>query len=277
MKGFLFFDIDKTLVDSPRTHEISENTRQALKAARANGYGCFIASGRNRKGIEQYMNDDFDGFVFADGAGVELKGQDPLYFPLSKELVKQLRHVVKEQYGGSICPWSADWAYADDAIYETFRSWTKVSADSPDEEEKMEAAGIRHLWQWDEEETIISCDVEFPSEKEEEDFMRTLDPRLEYISTSASYGRGGICTGEVTADGITKGKGAEQIVAMLGGDMKDTYAFGDSMNDAMLLKTVRYGICMGNGAEELKAIADYVTKDINDNGIEAALKHFGII
>lgn len=34
---------------------------------------------------------------------------------------------------------------------------------------------------------------------------------------------------------------------------------------------------MGNGIDELKKKADYVTKDILDHGIESALKHFGLI
>jgi len=36
-------------------------------------------------------------------------------------------------------------------------------------------------------------------------------------------------------------------------------------------------IAMGNGAESVKAIADYVTKDILDDGICHAFKHFGLI
>ena len=37
------------------------------------------------------------------------------------------------------------------------------------------------------------------------------------------------------------------------------------------------GVAMGNGAEEVKAVADYVTADIDDDGIEKALKHFNLI
>lgn len=34
---------------------------------------------------------------------------------------------------------------------------------------------------------------------------------------------------------------------------------------------------MGNARQELKDIADYVTKDISDNGIKYAMEHFGLI
>ena len=278
MKGYLFFDIDGTLVDSPRSNEIEDDVRDLLKKARENGYGCFIASGRNRKGIEKYMGDGFDGYVYADGAGIELTGHEPVFFPIEEELVRKLEDIVMRQYHGNFCPWSKDWGYASDDTFDLFCGYAGISPAADDVEKQMaEKAGLKRLAERDPGEPILSCDVEFPSCIEEKDFMEHLDERLEYISTSASYGRGGICTGEVTAKGVTKGSGARQLVAMLGGDMKDTYAFGDSMNDAMILKEVRHGICMGNGAEELKAIADYVTDDINYGGIEKAMKHYKII
>ena len=34
---------------------------------------------------------------------------------------------------------------------------------------------------------------------------------------------------------------------------------------------------MGNGTDEAKAAADYVTADIDDDGIAKALRHFGLI
>ncbi len=275
MKGFLFFDIDGTLVDSGSTDQIDEDTKKAMKQARANGYGCFISSGRNRKGIKMYMEEGFDGFVYADGAGVELYGQEPVLIHVDEFLVQYLMDIVLYKYKGEICPWSKEWAYASKGIYDNFQRMSRRITDSG--KDLMKTMGIRHLEERDPQDLILSLDVEFPDRESEIDFETFLDPCLEYISTSASYGRGGICTGEVTMSGVTKGSGARKIVELLGGDMKNTYAFGDSMNDAMILKAVQYGICMGNGAEELKTIADYVTDDINQGGIEKAMKHFGII
>jgi hydroxymethylpyrimidine pyrophosphatase-like HAD family hydrolase len=33
---------------------------------------------------------------------------------------------------------------------------------------------------------------------------------------------------------------------------------------------------MGNGQEELKAYADYITTDVDKDGIKNALQHFGL-
>ena len=273
MEKFLFFDVDGTLVDSRYTQEIGESTLHAVRSARSNGYGCFIASGRNYKGIEMYM-DEFDGAVCSDGASVVIKGREPVFYPLDTEKVKELRDLVLNEYKGNIAVWTDMTGYACDTLYENFRRWGSSQGRS---DEEMKAFGLTHLEEWDEKEEILTCDLEFLCAEDEERFMKNLDPHFEYISTSASYGRGGICTGEITAKGITKASGAVCLVEMLKGDMKNTYAFGDSMNDASLLKAVQHSICMGNGADELKAISEYVTDDIDKDGLAKAMEYYKLV
>lgn len=44
-----------------------------------------------------------------------------------------------------------------------------------------------------------------------------------------------------------------------------------------MLSFAETGVAMGNGLEEVKKLADFVTKDINENGIAYALKELGLI
>jgi hydroxymethylpyrimidine pyrophosphatase-like HAD family hydrolase len=44
-----------------------------------------------------------------------------------------------------------------------------------------------------------------------------------------------------------------------------------------MLKFTKIGIAMGNANENVKEIADYITEDVDNNGIEKALLHFGLI
>ena len=60
-------------------------------------------------------------------------------------------------------------------------------------------------------------------------------------------------------------------------DRSDAIGSGDSGNDIPMLSYCGVSIAMGNGAESVKAIADYVTKDILDDGIYRAFKHFELI
>ena len=57
----------------------------------------------------------------------------------------------------------------------------------------------------------------------------------------------------------------------------DGIAFGDGENDLDMIQFAGIGVAMGNAVAETKAVADYVTTAIDDNGIWNACKHFGLI
>lgn len=44
-----------------------------------------------------------------------------------------------------------------------------------------------------------------------------------------------------------------------------------------MIAYVSHGIAMGNGTEDIKVQADYVTDAVEKDGIEKALKHFRLI
>ena len=44
-----------------------------------------------------------------------------------------------------------------------------------------------------------------------------------------------------------------------------------------MLQYCETGIAMGNATENLKAVADYVTNDVTEDGIFNAFTHFGLI
>jgi len=74
-----------------------------------------------------------------------------------------------------------------------------------------------------------------------------------------------------------KGVMLKILVDSLGYTMDQVIAFGDSQNDCEMITRAGLGICMGNGTERAKAASDYVTDDIDKDGIRKALKHFEII
>ncbi|MBR0385289.1 MAG: HAD family phosphatase [Erysipelotrichaceae bacterium] len=74
-----------------------------------------------------------------------------------------------------------------------------------------------------------------------------------------------------------KGRSIEELMQMLGCTLDECMAFGDSHNDIDMLKMCGIGIAMGNAHEDVKAIADYVTEGMNDDGILKALQHFGLL
>ena len=69
----------------------------------------------------------------------------------------------------------------------------------------------------------------------------------------------------------------QHVLDYYGVSKEDTYGFGDGTNDIEMIKFAGVGVAMGNAEEPVKAVADFVTADIDDDGIEKALQHFGLI
>ncbi len=82
---------------------------------------------------------------------------------------------------------------------------------------------------------------------------------------------------DIIARGNSKSTGIDKVLAYFDIDLKDTMAFGDGGNDIPMLKHVTTGIAMGNAEPHVKAVADYVTTSVDEDGIANALKHFGLI
>ena len=102
------------------------------------------------------------------------------------------------------------------------------------------------------------------------DFCEEIKESFDYID----HGKG---TREIIPKGHSKGSGIDFLLEYFNIDRDNTYAFGDSNNDIPMLENVANSIVMGNGNPELFKNATFVTKDIDEDGIEYALKHFNII
>lgn len=76
----------------------------------------------------------------------------------------------------------------------------------------------------------------------------------------------------------SKSEGLKRLCGYYGISMKDTVAFGDSMNDYEIVRDAGIGVAMGNSIGALKTVADYVTTPIDQDGVWNAcveLKLFG--
>ncbi len=79
---------------------------------------------------------------------------------------------------------------------------------------------------------------------------------------------------EIFPKGVTKGTALTVICEKLDIKLEDTMAFGDQELDIPMIEKAGTGIAMGNAIEELKEIADFVTKTNNESGIAFALERY---
>lgn len=79
---------------------------------------------------------------------------------------------------------------------------------------------------------------------------------------------------EVTHCEGTKGCALRYLTEQFGYSAEETIGIGDSWNDHDLIETAGLGVAMGNAVDSLKAIADYVTKSNNDEGVRHVIEKF---
>ena len=82
---------------------------------------------------------------------------------------------------------------------------------------------------------------------------------------------------DVTARGGDKGEGVKTVARHFGFPVEATMAFGDGGNDTRMLQVAGIGVAMGNANEPLKAVADYVTTSVDDDGVKRALEHWHVL
>lgn len=77
--------------------------------------------------------------------------------------------------------------------------------------------------------------------------------------------------------GVSKKTGVEIALNRLNIMPQNVISFGDNDNDIEINDYVGIGVAMGNSSETLKEHADYITANIQDDGVEKALEKFNLI
>lgn len=82
---------------------------------------------------------------------------------------------------------------------------------------------------------------------------------------------------DIVPKGISKINGIDEILKRYQIDRSQTMAIGDGHNDISMIEYCALGIAMGNSMRELKEHADYVTDDIDEDGVYNAFVHYGLL
>lgn len=82
---------------------------------------------------------------------------------------------------------------------------------------------------------------------------------------------------DVFNKGGSKGFGIKKLLEYKSLYDVPTYAFGDGLNDIEMFQTVDHPIAMANAVEPIKAIAEFVTDNNDNDGIAKGLKQAGLI
>ena len=103
-----------------------------------------------------------------------------------------------------------------------------------------------------------------------------FDPYFYEELPNLTYFRFHPCGVDISEQPHRKGDGIGLIMDELGLKRDEALSFGDDFQDITMGERTVF-VCVGNGKEEVKQSADYVSPSISDDGILKALRHFEVL
>lgn len=255
----IFFDIDDTLC---RVGKLAQNNYHTLKELHAHDIRLGIATGRSvcmippslRPVLEEGL---IDVLVSTNGQYNLIGDAVASHYPLPNRDVKRLIEVIEhfqldyQQASPDHIAWSRKQPH-----------YHQVVADYP-------AFVIDP--EYYRKHTIYQLSVFLP-ESQEHAPVRDAFAEIGYVL--ARWHKGGA---DIIPKAGSKARGIADVCNALSIAVENTMAFGDGLNDMEMLAFVGTGVAMGDGWPKLHAIADYVTGNIEEDGIRNALVHFGVL
>jgi Cof subfamily protein (haloacid dehalogenase superfamily) len=276
MGSIVFIDVDGTLV----TYEnvLPESAVSAIRKARANGHRVYITTGRSRAEVYQNIWDiGLDGMIGGNGSYVEDHGQVILHQLITRD---QCRRIV-------------DW------LHERGLEFYLESNNGLFASENFETAGLTAIREYSKRKGRASStltireafpDMIFGGELYRDDLNKVsylLNTYQDFLDTrdhfpdleNNTWGGAGETAlfGDLGVKNITKAHALQVLLDHLGASVQDTIALGDAKIDIPMLQLCRWGVAMENAGEETKAAADYITDDVENDGLWKAFEHFGLI
>lgn len=113
--------------------------------------------------------------------------------------------------------------------------------------------------------------------EEYEDYLAAADFFSDFqVGTWGGIGEQALF-GDIALANITKQTAIKKLLEHHGVDRKNTIAFGDAKVDIPMLEYCEIGVAMGNGGKEITAMADHITDSVDNDGLEKAFLHLGLI
>lgn len=254
-RKYLFFDIDGTLAAGGYGNTyIPESTKLALQKLREAGHFLAIATGRSQAMAYDYMQElGFENMVSDGGWGVTVENRLLSIKPIDKQLVIRLIDECKEkdfiwalQNENSVCRSAPDNRF-EEFTHDVYMQTRVVEGLDPRDCEQIYKA-------------YIAC------YEGEEQRLETLK-QLQWARFHKEY---------LFVEPLDKAYGIRQIMDYYGADYSDVIVFGDAKNDLSMFVDGWTKVAMGNAIDELKACADYVTTDVDKDGIYNACVALGL-
>jgi Cof subfamily protein (haloacid dehalogenase superfamily) len=264
MYKLIAVDMDGTLLRRDKT--ISEKTKKAISLAKSKGVKIVLATGRPPAGVKNYLKEldilDTKDYVIAfNGAAIQnthsgelllstsLSMSDLSYlYSLSKKLEVNIHAFSSE---GLITPKMSKYTGVESTI-------NNIPAQIVDFDSLDPSTRLIKIMMVDEASKLDSAVRNLPQDiYEKYTVVRSCPYFLEFLDKSSN-----------------KGEAVKALASHLDISIEDVICIGDAGNDYHMIKYAGLGVAMGNAFEEVKAIADYITRTNEEDGVAHVIHKF---
>lgn len=257
MMKAIFMDVDGTLL-SHKSRKVPDSTVRSLKKLQQQGILVFVCTGRHLPQLHKLPLDGvaFDGFVTLNGQLVLDQAEKMLY---GNPLPETVRREIAVMFTGHELPI---------LLMEEQRNYINHIDDLVEYVQEKIASPLPQV-QCYEGAPIYQASIYLKNDEEE-----LLRDRLPADAKMVRWMSGGV---DVIPTSGGKAEGMKHLLHHFGLSREEVMAFGDGDNDTDMLSFAGIGVAMGNGTDCAKAAAEFVTADIDDDGVEKALRYYGFL
>ncbi|MDF2881097.1 MAG: sugar-phosphatase [Clostridiaceae bacterium] len=266
MYKLIAMDMDGTLLRDDKT--ISNKTKITIKKALELGIKIVLTSGRPIQGIKNYLDElqltGKDDYVIGLNGAVICRTSD--YSVVSSNAVltgKDLKYIYSKVK--NLNAYFHAFTEKEDLVKEK-------SKFSDDDEKRLnlkvrtvdlpngvnDEDEILKVVLEQEKEVIDEIMSQIPKELfQEYSIFRSIDFMIEFMNKNCN-----------------KAAGVEKLAQYLGIRKEEIITIGDAVNDIEMIQYAGLGVAMGNAKDEIKSIADFITKNNEDDGVSYVIEKF---
>lgn len=270
----LFLDVDGTLINYQGI--LPESARLAVNQARANGHKVYICTGCSKAEIEdRKWNLELDGMIGGNGCYIESNQQVIFHNPLTIEECKHFVDWCSQKSIAFRLECNDGIFISEDYLEKSLEARIKYSQGN---QVSSSAKAVVN-------ESLIEGEPLIRSDVNKGGFvLRTYQDYLDAVTEFEDLkigtwgGKGELALyGDISRANTSKANAIKQLLAYLNADIQDTIAFGDAKIDIPMFEVCGYSVAMGNAGDECKAAADYISDDVDNDGLLKAFRKLNLI
>lgn len=245
-------DVDGTLFDWTN-RVLSPKTKETINELKRKGVYFALASGRSISEIKPYAEEwgfdyQFDFLMGQNGAELYIPKEDKKYeyFLLKKEWIQEILKVMEPFECNPFCFYHDDGMLCkvhDEMIDRSIATSKRTAIVAKDMSDFWSIENAKIMFRMKEELTPV---VEKYLDEHPFEFYKGFKTQSTLI--------------EFMDKRISKGYGLKKLCEITGIPIETVVAYGDTTNDNEMLKEAGLGVCLKNGSDDTKAVADEITE-----------------